>query len=401
MAAQICAEQRYPAVQPSGAFPLRPKGGKIRIGYFSADFHNHATTYLTAEMLELHDPSRFELYGFSFGPDRQDDMRKRVSSAFHKFSDVRDKSDRDVARYSRALGIDIAIDLKGYTAGARLGIFAERCAPIQVSYLGYPGTTGAGYMDYIIADRTIIPKDRQGDYTECAVCLPDSYQVNDSKRKISDKSFVRRELGLPESGFVFCCFNGNYKILPATFDIWMRLLKSVEGSVLWLMEDSRVAANNLRREAERRGVDSTRLVFAQRMKLDEHLARHRAADLFLDTLPCNAHTTASDALWAGLPVLTCVGEAFAGRVAASLLQTIGLPELITQTHPEYEALALELARNPEKLSAIRQKLAHNRSASPLFDAGRYTRHIEAAYQAMMDRYQAGLAPESMDIDQGQ
>lgn len=371
---------------------------KIRIGYYSADFYNHATAYLMAELFERHDRNRFEIYGFSFGPDKRDDMRQRVTAAFDNFYEVGNLGDRDIAELSRKLGIDIAVDLKGHTNNARLGIFAARCAPVQVNYLGYPGTMGARFIDYIIADKTIIPEELQHYYTEKVVCLPHSYQVNDSQRRISEKIFTRRDFGLPESAFVYCCFNNCYKILPETFDIWMRLLQAIDRSVLWLLEDNPWAVANLREAAASRGIDSDRLFFAQRLPLDEHLARHRCADLFIDTLPCNAHTTASDALWAGLPVLTCAGESFAGRVAASLVNATGLPELVTYSQQDYEARALELAKNSEQLAAIKQKLQENRLHAPLFDTALFTKNIESAYQAMYERYRAGLAPESIVID---
>jgi predicted O-linked N-acetylglucosamine transferase (SPINDLY family) len=294
---------------------------------------------------------------------------------------------------SRELGIDIAVDLKGFTQDSRMGIFAERCAPVQINYLGYPGTLAAPYFDYLVADKTLIPQENQQYYSEKIIYLPDSYQVNDSKREISPKVFTRQALGLPESGFVFCCFNNNYKILPATFDVWMRLLKGVSGSVLWLLEDNPTAAKNLRKEAEIRGVDPSRLVFAPRMKLEEHLARHRAADLFIDTLPCNAHTTASDALWAGLPLLTQMGQSFAGRVAASLLHAMDLPELITNTLEEYESRALELANHPLRLAEIKEKLARNRETSPLFNGRLFARNIEAAYVEIHRRHLNGERPD--------
>jgi predicted O-linked N-acetylglucosamine transferase (SPINDLY family) len=266
-----------------------------------------------------------------------------------------------------------------------------------VNYLGYPGTMGAEYIDYIIADRIVIPEDQHEFYSEKIAYLPNSYQVNDAKRSIADRAFTRTELGLPLTGFVYCCFNNNYKITPRVFDCWMRILKQVEGSVLWLLEDNAKAASNLRKEAVARGVDAERLIFANRMPLPDHLARHRLADLFLDTLPCNAHTTASDALWAGLPVLTCLGETFAGRVAASLLNAIGLPELISATLETYEQMAIDLARHPEKLAVIKRKLAGNRLTTPLFDTKRFTKHIEAAYTAMYERHQAGLPPDHIVI----
>ena len=371
--------------------------GKIRIGYYSADFHNHATSYLMAELFELHDARKFELYGFSFGLRPKDEMGERVSVAFNKFFDVSFTSDREVAILSRQLGIDIAVDLKGYTKDNRMGIFAERCAPIQVSYLGYPGTLGADYIDYVIADKTVLPESSQDHFTEKVVYLPHSYQVNDSKRKISDRVFTKAELGLPLKGFIFCCFNNNYKIFPATFDSWMRILKAVEGSVLWLLEDNKTAASNLRKEAQARGVEISRLVFVKRIKLDEHLARHRLADLFLDTLPYNAHTTASDALWAGLPVLTCTGRSFPSRVAGSLLNAVELPELVTQTQEEYEARAIELATHPSIMQKLRRKLERNRITTPLFNGKLFAKHIESAYVAMHERAQAGLPTEHIEI----
>jgi predicted O-linked N-acetylglucosamine transferase (SPINDLY family) len=371
--------------------------GKIRIGYYSADFHNHATSYLMAELFELHDKSKFEIFGFSFGPVNNDDMQVRVSSAFDHFYFVNDKSDHDVASLSRQLGIDIAIDLKGFTQDYRLGIFAYGCAPIQVNYLGYPGTMGTDFIHYVIADITVIPETNQQFFTEKVVYLPHSYQVNDSKRAISDRLFTKPEVGLPGSGFVFSCFNNVYKILPSTFDGWMRILKSIDGSVLWLLDDNPTATSNLQKEAQARGVDPSRLVFAKRMSLDEHLARLKLADLFIDTLPYNAHTTTSDALWAGLPVLTCMGESFASRVAASLLKAIDLPELITHSQQEYEAKAIELATNPALLKAIKDKLAANKLTKPLFDTKLFTKHLEAAYSSMYQRHQDGLPPDHVFV----
>jgi predicted O-linked N-acetylglucosamine transferase (SPINDLY family) len=295
------------------------------------------------------------------------------------------------------LEVDIAVDLKGFTVDARTDIFSYRAAPIQVNFMGYPGTMAAEYMDYLVADSILVPQQYQQFYTEKIVYLPDSYQVNDTKRQIADKIFTRKELGLPETGFVFCCFNNNYKITPDIFDCWMRILQRLEGSVLWLYVDNEQASANLRKEAVRRGVDADRLVFAGRMPLPEHLARHRSADLFLDTLPCNAHTTASDALWAGLPVLTRIGESFAGRVAASLLNAVHLPELITSSQDEYEASAIELATDPVKLNEIRRKLDKNRLAAPLFDSGLFTRHIEAAYLEMYERYHLDLPPDHIYV----
>jgi predicted O-linked N-acetylglucosamine transferase (SPINDLY family) len=370
---------------------------RIRIGYFSADFHNHATAHLMAELFERHDHSRFEIIGFSFGPPADDTWRQRLVNAFDRFFDVRTRSDKEIAALARELEIDIAVDLKGHTQDARIGVFAFHPAPIQVSYLGYPGTIGANYIEYLIADHTLIPEEHQQYYNEKIVYLPHSYQANDSTKVISDKPISRVELGLSEHAFVFCCFNNIYKITPDLFDIWMRLLRTVEGSVLWLLEGNVTAVNNLHLEAEKRGVSPDRLVFAPRMELADHMARHRQADLFLDTFYYNAHTTASDALWAGLPVLTCLGGTFAGRVAGSLLKAVGLPELITRSHEEYETLAIELASNAPRLAEIRTRLAKNRLTHPLFDMARFTHHIEEAYKKVYERYQAGLPPEHIDI----
>jgi predicted O-linked N-acetylglucosamine transferase (SPINDLY family) len=396
-AAEIYARDKYPPLLASAASPRHPRRDKIRVGYFSADYFNHATCYLMAELFERHDKGKFEILAFSFGPDVKDEMRQRVSAAVDRFVDVRSLPDEDVARLSRELEVDIAVDLKGFTKDSRAGIFAGRAAPIQASYLGYPCTTGAAFMDYLIADRTLIPEASQRFYSEKIVYLPGCYQVNDSRRAISARPCTRSEEGLPERGFVYCCFNNNYKIGPERFDRWMRILGRVEGSVLWLLEDNPWAGKNLRREAARRGIAPERLIFARRLPLAEHLARHRLANLFLDTFPCNAHTTASDALWAGLPVLTRMGESFASRVAASLLNAMGLPELATATEADYEALAVELALRPERLQEIGERLRQNRLAAPLFDIASSTRHLEAAYSAMYERQLAGLLPEHMQI----
>ncbi|MCX6178412.1 MAG: hypothetical protein NT163_03420 [Chlorobiales bacterium] len=324
-------------------------------------------------------------------------MRKRVEAGFDNFIDLQNQPEQAITTLSRKMAIDIAVDLTGFTTFNRTGIFALRVAPIQVNYLGFPCTIGADYIDYIIADSMLIPEMSQQYYTEKIAYMPHTYMVN-SKRQISDKAFTREELGLPPTGFVYCCFNNNYKITQNTFDGWMLILKQVPGSVLWLLEDNPKAASNLRLEAVKRGVNSERLIFAQRMPLSEHLSRHRSADLFLDTFPCNAHTTASDALWAGLPVLTRKGESFASRVAASLLTGIHLPELITSTQKEYEVLAIELAINQEKISKIKRKLEKNRLTTPLFDARLFTKNIEEAYIAMYNRYHAGLSPDHIYIN---
>jgi predicted O-linked N-acetylglucosamine transferase (SPINDLY family) len=399
-AAYIWSKDTCPSSATLGTILKSAPKDKIRIGYYSSDFHNHATAYLMAELFERHDKSKFEVIAFSFGPSVQDAMRQRLEAAFSQFIDVRLQSDKDVAQLSRTMGIDIAIDLKGYTADSRPGIFSYRAAPIQISYLGYPGTMAAEYIDYLIADPTLVPVESQKYYSEKIIYLPDSYQVNDRQRVIADTVYTRDALGLPPEGFVFCCFNNNYKITPPTFDGWMRILHAVPGGVLWLLEDNATAAVNLRKEAQARGIDSQRLVFAKRMDLPEHLARHRAADLFIDTLPYNAHTTASDALWAGLPVLTCMGESFASRVAGSLLNAIGMPELVPTTQADYEALAIDLALNPAKLAALKAKLEKNRLTTPLFDTPRFTKHIETAYMQVYQRYRDDLPPEHVYVNGG-
>jgi len=385
--------------QDKSLFASKTKNKKIALGYFSANFHNHAVAYLISEIFEKHDRNKFQLIAFSFGPDKNDEMQNRLKGVFDSFIDVKNKSDQEVATLSRELGIDIAIDLMGHTQDGRPGIFALHAAPIQINYLGYPGTLGALYMDYIIADPITIPESNRDFFTEKIIYLPNCYQANDGKRAISDKVFGRSEMGLPETGFVFCCFNQNYKITPSVFDDWMRILSQVEGSVLWLLEDSVTAATNLKQEALARGIEPERLIFAKRMGLPEHLARHHLADLFLDTLPYNAHTTASDALWAGLPVLTCVGETFPGRVAASLLKAIGLPELIAESRKEYMEMAIQLANDPQRLKSIRNRLAENRLTTPLFDSTLFTKHIEAGYQKAYDRYHDGLSPAHIFVEQ--
>ena len=395
--AQIYIQTRFPQNDALGTIKPRAASQKIRIGYFSADFRNHAIAYLVAEMLEKHDKDAFEIYAFKLNPGPPDETSQRIFAAVTQVIDLSDKSDRTAAQLSRALNIDIAIDLGGHTVDSRTGIFAHHCAPVQVNYLGFPGTLGAPYYDYILADATVIPEDQRQHYVEKVVYLPHCYQSNDSQRKISERVFSRSEVGLPENGFVFCCFNNGYKILPRTFDGWMRILQAVEGSVLWLLDHNPVATRNLQREAQARGIDASRMIFAARMPLADHLARHRLADLFIDTLPYNAHTTASDALWAGLPVLTCMGTSFAARVAASLLRTMDLPELITYTQATFESRAIELAKDPSALKAIKSKVLSHRETSPLFNAQLFTRHLEAAYRTMQSRHLAELLPEHFSV----
>ena len=378
----------------AGKLPPSPKrlgrgtpfsGARIKLAYCSADFHSHATSYLIAELFERHDRSRFEVIGISFGEDDATPMRQRVVKSFDQFHDVRFRSDAEIAALMADLGVDIAIDLKGLTREARMGIFAHRPAPVQVNYLGFPGTMGVDFMDYILADAIVLPLEQQEFYPEKIAHLPDCYQANDSKRALPDAP-TRTAAGLPPSGFVFCCFNNNYKITAPLFDTWMRLLQAVPGSVLWLIEDSREAADNLRRSAAQRGVAPDRLVFAPRAAPDDHIARHRLADLFLDTLPYNAHTTASDSLWAGVPLVTCRGKGFPGRVAASILSAAGLPELIAENLEDYEKLALALATDAPRLAALRKKLEAARTTAPLFDIARFTAGMETAFERMRDDF---------------
>jgi len=326
-------------------------------------------------------------------------MRQRLVKSFDQFHDVYARSDREVAKLLHELETDIAVDLKGHTGDARLGIFAHRGAPIQASYLGYPGTIGADFIDYVIGDPVVTPFEHAPYYVEKIVQLPDCYQVNDRKRMIAERS-TRQQAGLPSAGFVFCCFNNNYKITAPVFDVWMRLLHAVPDSVLWLLRDNVGAERNLRQQAQARGVDPERLVFAGRSELAEHLARHQLADLFLDTLPYNAHTTASDALWAGVPLVTLQGNAFAGRVGASLLRSVGLQELVTTNLPDYEALALRLASEPALLDGVRQQLARNLATCPLYDTDRFRRRIEAAYTTMWEIWQRGEAPRAFAVASG-
>jgi len=376
-----CAENyvhRVAPVQP----PLSKshKHGRIRLAYLSADFHQHPTAQLMVELFERHDRGRFEVSAIAFGPDDGSAMRQRLVKAFDRFEDVRGLGDLEIAQRITSQQIDIAVDLNGHTHEARPGIFSHRPAPVQVNYLVYPGTTGAAYMDYVLADRVVLPLDQQSFFSEKIVQLPDCYQANDTAR-IVPPAPSRTEAGLPETGFVFCCFNNSWKIAAPVFDIWMRLLQQVPDSILWLLESP--ATGNLRAQAQARGVAADRLVFAPRLSPDQHLARHQLADLFLDTLPYNAHTTCSDALWAGVPVITCYGAAFHGRVAASLLKAIDLPELVTTRAQDYEALALELAQNPALLKTTRDKLQRNRATTPLYDSERFRKNIEAAYETML------------------
>ena len=395
--AEIYAQAMYPSRAAGYLARARTVSSKLRLGYLCGEFRQQATSVLMVELFERHDKSRFELVAFDNGWDDRSPMRARIERAFDEIVDISQMGDRQAAEAIHQRGIDILVNLNGYFGLQRQGVFALKPAPLQVNYLGFPGTLGARYMDYILADRCVIPPDERDAYVEQVVYLPDCYQANDSKRPIAAHSGSRSDHGLPERSFVFCCFNNNYKITPEIFGIWMRLLERIAGSVLWLLEDNADAARNLRKEAARRGIDPRRLVFAPRMTAAEHLARHRHADLFLDTLPYNAHTTASDALWAGLPLLTCRGTTFPGRVAASLLQAAGMPELITESLADYERMAVTLATEPTRLAELRARLAGNRSTCRLYDSDRFRRHIEAAYQAMWQRMLRGEMPQGYEV----
>jgi len=380
--AELFAQARF-ARAVAAATPLAPpKNDRIKIAYISADFRDHAVAYLIANLFEAHDRAKFEIHGVSVGPASDGAMRQRIAAAFDRFDDLREASDVEIVAQMRERGYDIAVDLMGYTADARTGVLARRVAPVQVNYLGYPGTMGAGFIDYILVDPIVAPPGSEAHFAEKLVRLPDCYQVNDAKRKIADAAPTRAQAGLPEGAFVFCCFNNAWKITPAMFACWMRMLARVEGSVLWLLATNDAAVENLRAAAERHGIARERLVFAPHAKLDAHLARHRLADLFVDTFPYNAHTTASDALWAGLPLLTYVGKSFPARVASSLLHAVGLPEMAMATLPAFEDEAVALAKDPARLGALRARLAANLAHAPLFDIDRFRRNIEAAFEAM-------------------
>ena len=394
--AEIYSNDKFPQLGNLSQF-TQYKHHKIRIGYLCGEFRNQATSVLMTRVWELHDESKFVICAFENGWDDGSEYRQRISGAFSNIFDISRLSDLDAAKLIQRNEIDILINLNGFFGFARQDVFCYKPAPIQVNYLGFPGTMGIKYMDYIIADKVVIPEESKIHYVEKLVYLPNSYQANDNMRKISDRKFSKAEFGLPEDAFVFACFNNNYKITPTIFDSWMRILSLVEGSVLWLLADNPMAKDNIIKEAFARGIDSCRLVFAERLPISEHLARHDLANLFLDTLPYNAHTTCSDALWAGLPVLTLMGHTFPGRVSSSLLGALGLSELVTHTQVEYEALAIELAANPKKLGDIKLKLTKNRLITPLFDTPLFTKNLEAAYIKMQERYHAGLEPEHISI----
>ena len=397
IAAKLYSKHKYPKNNILGDIPKKTCEKKIRIAYFSGDFHEHPVSYLTAELFELHDRTKFEVIAFSFFKKKhKSPMRERLIKAFDIFVDVHNKSDKEIASLSRDYNIDIAIDLTGETANGRHKTFSYRAAPIQINYIGYLGTTGSNYFDYIIADKIIIPDKLKQNYTEKIVTLP-SYQVNQRNAPIVKKRFSRSDHGLPENQFVYCCFNSNYKILPSIFDSWMKILAAVKNSILFLHSNIQQVEINLRNEARARNIDCRRIVFGKRLCREDYLSRFLNCDLFLDTLPYNAGATASDALWSGLPILTIQGNSFAGRQASSLLNAISLPELITYSHKEYEEKAIDLATNPKKLQEIKAKLENNKFTSKLFDTSHFTKNIELAYIKMHERYQNNLSPIDIDI----
>ncbi|MBM3349389.1 MAG: tetratricopeptide repeat protein [Betaproteobacteria bacterium] len=395
--AKIFAQDKYPLNPTLGNFNKLATNKKIRLAYFSADFKNHPVSRLTVELFELHDKNIFEIYAFSYGINDHSFLRLRLSLAFNHFINVNNMPDIEIAQLARNLQIDIAVDLGGYTANSRNGIFSYRAAPIQINYLGYPSTMGSDYFDYIIADKFVIPQRFHTCYSEKIIYLPNSYQANDTKRTISDKKFTKQELNLPEDSFIFCCFNNNYKIQPTIFDSWMRILNAVDDSVLFLYAENDRAKENLKKEAQIRSVHPSRLVFGTFLTSASYLSRYQVCDLFLDTHPYNGGTTSSDALWAGLPVLTLSGQSFVSRMGASLLNNIGIPELITTNQNDYESLAVDLALNPKKLAEIKQKLSQNRLVKPLFNSKLFTKNLESAFLRVYERYQANLSPDDIYI----
>lgn len=394
-AVSVDHEREENSLSPAAPSNLLPP--RIRVAYLSADFHEHATAWLIAGVFECHDKQLFECHAISLGRDQPGPMRSRLQKACEYFVDASGWTDEQIVEYIQQNAIDVLVDLKGYTGDSRPAVLASRPAVIQAGYLGYPGTMGAPWLDYFLADKQALPESLFPFFAEKIVWLPGSYQCNDGSRDIAEPMPTRAAVGLPESGFVFCCFNHHYKITPVMFDVWMRLLHLVPDSVLWLLVTNDNAIANLRATAQRSGIDPTRLVFASHLPLSQHLSRLRLADLFLDTLPCNAHTTASDALWSGLPLVTCVGQSFPARVASSLLHALGLPELVAETVEDYQALALRLASEPESLSAIREKIRVKKSLSTLFDARESARKLEQAYRVMWERHQHGVLPDHLTI----
>jgi predicted O-linked N-acetylglucosamine transferase (SPINDLY family) len=394
---EIRVNSDYPMNDSLPKIDQYPKHSKIRIGYFSADFREHPVGYLTAELYELHDRDHFEIHAFSFGMESNGEIRLRIKAGVDHFYNVDLMSHQEVVELVRSLEIDIAVDLGGLTAEARTDVFAMSAAPIQLSYIGYLGTMGADYYDYLIADPVMIPKESQKYYAEKIVYLP-SFQVNDSKDLPPEITLTRKDVGLPEESFVFCCFNNTYKFTPTIFDSWARILQKVSGSVLIVYANNELSKSNLKKEIAQRGVDPERLIFGDSLDRDQYLARYRTADLFLDTHPYNAGTTASDALKMGVPMITYLGSSYQARMGASIVNALSLPELITNSLEEYEALAIELATNREKMQAIKDKLASNLTTAPLYDTPLFTRNLESAFTEMYERYHKGLEPDHIYVE---
>ena len=399
MAAKIFANATFPIKESTFQFE-KSKSKKIILGYYSADFYNHATSHLIANLFELHDKNKFEIYLFYTGKNPLDSMSVRLAKSCTKFLDLTANSDDEIINISRDLKIDIAIDLKGFTKNERAAIFYQRCAPIQVNYLGFPGTMGVDFIDYIIADKTLIPTSSQKFYSEKIIYLPNSYQVNDSLRAVAKNPFTKKDMLLPEDKFIFCSFNNNYKITQNTFNSWIKILENVPNSVLWILESNAISSSNLVDYACLNGIAEDRIIFAKPIQPEMHLARIKLGDLFLDSNPINAHTTASDALWVGLPILTLVGNSFSGRVAASLLKAIDLPDLITYSREEYETRAIEIANSPLMIQDLKNRLQINKSTTPLFNTKLFTKNIESAYFKIFNRYLSKLQPENIYIDEG-
>ena len=394
--AEIYSKKYYPETKTELDFHRVPRK-KINIGYLSGEFREFATSMLMTEVWEIHDKNIFNFYAFDNGYDDKSDRRNRIVKSFNEFIEINNLSDFEVFNLIRKKKIDILISLNGFNNSNRQSLFAKRPAPIQINYLGFPGTLGSKYFDYIVADKIVIPESSKNNYSEKVLYLPNCYQPSDTKRFLPDFNFKREQFNLPKNSFVFACFNNHYKINPSIFNSWMKILKDVEGSVLWLIETSEVTCNNLKKQAIKNGVDSSRLVFAKRMKLDEHLSRHNLADLFIDTSPYNAHTTANDSLWSGLPVLTFVGKTFPGRVSASLLQALGMPELIALNQEDYEKKAIELGNNIKKVEELKLKLKENKSTQPLFNINLYSRNLEKLFLKSYNNYILGLPVDHLII----
>ena len=385
------------------AVPARPLATysdkrRLTVGYLSADFHSHATAYLAAELFELHDRARFEIVAYSVGPNDGSPIRRRLEAGFDRFHHLAGQPPAVIAEQITADGIDILVDLKGWTRDARPDVLALRPAPIQVAYLGYPGTMGVDFIDYVIADPVVLPMESQPFYAERIVHLPDCYQVNDRNRP-RPPAPARAALGLPEDGPVLACFNAAYKITPQVFAVWMRLLEAKPDAVLWLLADEPAVEAALRRATAGHGIDPDRLIFAPHQPLEAHLARYAAADLFLDTLPYNAHTTGSDALWMGCPLVTCRGDSFAARVGASLLRSVGMSQLIAENLEQYHDIALALVRG-DGLKCLRSQLEASRDSAKLFDTPRFTQGLEAAFETMWRRHCAAEAPIAFAVPEG-